>query len=79
MTDVRAYAALTTYLQGLSLVRSLAVDEFAGDTVQLRVGLRGDLGLLRRIVALDAEHLAAADSPGTMTTGTTAPDFIWRP
>ena len=77
--DVRAYAALTTYLQGLSLVRSLAVDEFAGDTVQLRVGLRGDLGLLRRIVALDAEHLAAADSPGTMTTGTTAPDFVWRP
>lgn len=82
VTDVRAYAALTRHLQGLSLVRSLATAEFTGDTVQLRLELRGDLELLRRIVALDAAHLqpGVAAAPSAVTTpGSIGPDFIWQP
>jgi uncharacterized protein len=75
--NVRSYAALTGYLQELSLVRGLEVDELAGDTVQLRLELRGDVELLRRIVALDSTHLQAVPSGGTAPGD--APDFIWQP
>jgi len=81
--DVRAYAGLTKYLQELSLVRSLTADEFAGDTVSVRVGLRGDLELLRRIVALDADKRLHAAGTATATQSVTLagplPDFVWQP
>lgn len=73
--DVRSYAALTNYLEGLSLVRGVAVRELAGDTVLLDLTVRGDLELLRRIFALDSRLVAApvVDSPAP-----TAPDFLWQ-
>jgi hypothetical protein len=82
--DVRDYAALTTYLQNLSLVRSLAADEFAGNQVLLRLSVRGDLELLRRIVALDAEHRLQAvagmsNAAGADVTAGGAAEFLWRP
>jgi hypothetical protein len=76
LPDVRAYAALTTYLEGLSLVRAVAVRELAGDTVLLELAVRGDLELLRRIFALDS-RLAAA--PPTEPPAALAPDFLWQP
>jgi hypothetical protein len=74
INDVRAYAALTHYFSKLSLVRALAVEEFAGDAVALRLTLRGDKELLRRIVALDSTQLR----PGQPTTPGAA-DFTWQP
>ena len=74
INDVRAYAALTQYLSELSLVRALAVEEFAGDTVSMRLSLRGDMELLRRIVALDSTQLRPSQST---TPG--AADFTWQP
>lgn len=74
INDIRAYAALTQYLSKLSLVRALAVEEFTGDTVSLRLGLRGDKELLRRIVALDSTQLRPSQPtmPGVA-------DFTWQP
>jgi len=73
--DVRAYAALTTYLEGLSLVRAVAVRELQGDTVLLELAVRGDLELLRRIFALDSRLSAA---PRAEPPAATAPDFLWQ-
>jgi hypothetical protein len=75
LADVRAYAALTNYLAGLSLVRGLAVRELAGDTVLLELAVRGDLELLRRIFALDSRLV---ESPATELPSPVAPDFLWQ-
>jgi hypothetical protein len=74
INDVRAYAALTHYVSKLSLVRTLAVEEFAGDTVSMRLTLRGDKELLRRIVALDSTQLRPSQP-----TAAGAADFTWQP
>ena len=76
LDDVRSYAALMEYLEGLSLVRSVAVREFAGDSVRLDLTVRGDRELLARIFALDARIFPA---PGGESAATDAPDFLWRP
>lgn len=76
LEDVRTYAALTAYLDGLSLVRTVTVRELAGDTVLFELAVRGDLELLRRIFALDSRLVAA---PRSEPAAATAPDFLWRP
>lgn len=73
--DVRAYAALTSYLEGLSLVRAVALRGLAGSAVQFDLDVRGDLELLRRIIALDG-RLVPAPAPGAASE---APDFLWQP
>jgi hypothetical protein len=75
LQDVRAYAALTTYLEGLSLVRDVAVRELAGDTVLVELAVRGDLELLRRIFALDSR---LAPAPRAEPPAADAPDFLWQ-
>ncbi len=75
---MRAYAALTTYLDGLSLVRSVSLRELSGSTALLDLSVRGDLELLRRIFALDG-RLAPAPRTEPATTGQEAPDFVWQP
>jgi hypothetical protein len=76
LENVRAYAALTTYLEGLSLVRAVAVRELAGDTVLLELAVRGDLELLRRILALDSR---LAPAPRAESSSAAAPEFLWQP
>jgi hypothetical protein len=71
---VRAYAELLAYLNSLSLVHEVAVVEVSGDRVQLRLALRGDLELLRRIAALDSRL-----GPGTAADAGDATDFTWQP
>jgi hypothetical protein len=74
LTDVRAYAALTKYLEGLSLVRSVSLRMLSGSTAQLALEVRGDLELLRRIVALDGrlQPLAQGDASGEVA------EFTWQ-
>ncbi len=67
ITGLKAYADTLNYLETLTLVRSVAVDQVAGDTVQFRLTLRGDPVTLRRAIALDQRltSLAPADEVGT--------------
>ncbi len=69
LDGVRSYAALTTYLDGLSLVRSVSLRELSGSTVLLDLGVRGDLELLRRIFALDGRLTPAARTEGRDDAG----------
>jgi hypothetical protein len=47
-----AYAQTLNYLEGLTLVQNVAVEEVAGDTMRFRLTVRGDAGTLRRAIAL---------------------------
>lgn len=76
VTDLAAYAGLLDYLNTLSLVRSVAVVEVAGSTVQLELAVRGDLELLRRVAALDT-HLAVVRADPAAGAG--GVDFNWQP
>ena len=78
LDGVRSYAALTTYLEGLSLVRSVSLQELSGSTALLDLGVRGDLELLRRIFALDG-RLVPAVRTEPATTEQELPDFVWQP
>jgi hypothetical protein len=77
VTDLTAYAGLLAYLQSLSLVREVRVDEVSGDTVSLLISLRGDIQLLRRVAGLDT-HLVAGAQPGG-DAGGAGTDFTWQP
>jgi uncharacterized protein len=78
LEDMRSYAALTTYLDGLSLVRSVSLRELTGSTALFDLGVRGDLELLRRIFALDG-RLTPAPRTEAAPTRQESPDFVWQP
>jgi hypothetical protein len=77
VTDLQAYAGLLEYLQSLSLVRAVSVDEMTGEAVRLKLSLRGDVELLRRIAALDTRLQAGVRATGT--PGAEGTDFTWQP
>jgi hypothetical protein len=63
---IRAYAALTDYLNSLSLVRAVEVRSLDQGVASFAVTLRGDAELLRRVVSL-GQHLkpvASAEGGG---------------
>jgi hypothetical protein len=50
--DLGAYARVTSYLEALTLIRALSVDELSGDTVVYRAQVRGDASHLARAIDL---------------------------
>jgi hypothetical protein len=50
--DLGAYARVTSYLESLTLIRALSVDELSGDTVVYRAQVRGDASNLARAIDL---------------------------
>ena len=75
LAGVRDYAALTEYLEGLSLVRDVSVKQLQRDSVQFELEVRGDSDLLRRIFALDG-RLVPASATAAGAAGTV--DFVWQ-
>jgi len=67
ITDLKAYADTLNYLEGLTLVRSAAVELVNGDTVRFRLQVRGDAGLLARAVRLGA-RLVPEQGDGVVAT-----------
>ncbi len=62
--DLNAYASTLNYLEGMTLVRGVAVEQIAGDTLRFRLAVRGDATTLRRAIALDNQTRAAdSDAP----------------
>jgi hypothetical protein len=76
VSGVKAYASLLEYLKSLSLVRSIAVDELAQEVVGLRLTIRGDLDLLRRIASLETR---LRPPPPDAASGPEALDFLYEP
>jgi hypothetical protein len=53
--NLNAYASTLNYLEGITLVRGVAVEQVLGDTMKFRLAVRGDAGTLRRALALDGK------------------------
>lgn len=60
---LNAYANTLNYLEGITLVRGVAVEQVLGDTMRFKLAVRGDATTLRRALALDGKlvPLAAAE------------------
>ena len=53
ISDLNAYAATLNYLEGMTLVRGVALEQVTGDKMRFRLAVRGDAATLRRAIALD--------------------------
>lgn len=62
ISDLNAYAATLNYLEGMTLVRGVALEQVAGEKMRFRLAVRGDAATLRRAIALD-RRLVPADGP----------------
>jgi hypothetical protein len=65
--DLNDYAATLNYLEGMTLVRSVALEQVAGDTLRLQLAVRGDATTLRRALALDSTLLPSTTTDGAAT------------
>ena len=54
------YAATLNYLEGMTLVRSVALEQVVGDTMRFQLAIRGDATTLRRALALDSKLVPSA-------------------
>jgi hypothetical protein len=53
ISDLNAYAATLNYLEGMTLVRGVALEQVTGEKMRFRLAVRGDSATLRRAIALD--------------------------
>jgi uncharacterized protein len=51
--DLNAYAATLNYLESMTLVRGVALEQVSGEKMRFRLAVRGDAATLRRAIALD--------------------------
>ena len=56
------YAATLNYLEGMTLVRSVALEQVVGDTMRLQLAVRGDATTFRRALALDSKLVPSAST-----------------
>jgi hypothetical protein len=64
ISNLAAYAAAVNYLEGMNLVRGMALDQMSGDTMRLRLAVRGDAATLRRSMTLDKRLVLQPPEPG---------------
>lgn len=74
--DLDAYASTLNYLEGMTLVRAVALEQVSGDTMRFKLAVRGDAATLRRAIALDS-RLVSQDQ-GTAPAGERL-SFRYRP
>lgn len=53
ISNLDAYASTLNYLEGMTSVRGVAVQNVTGDTLQFRLAIRGNADALQRAIALD--------------------------
>lgn len=51
--NLNSYASTLNYLEGMTLVRGVALEQVTGDTMRFKLAVRGDVATLRRALALD--------------------------
>jgi hypothetical protein len=61
--DLDAYASTLNYLEGMTLVRAVALEQVAGDTMRFKLAVRGDAATLRRAIALDSRLVSQDEGP----------------
>lgn len=75
--DLDAYAATLNYLEGMTLVRAVALEQVAGDIMRFKLVVRGDAATLRRAIALN-NKLVSQDDAAALALGERL-TFRYRP
>ncbi|MBM0108719.1 DUF2066 domain-containing protein [Steroidobacter sp. S1-65] len=60
--DLDAYASTLNYLEGMTLVRAVSLEQVSGDTMRFKLAVRGDASTLRRAIALDSRLVSQDDA-----------------
>jgi hypothetical protein len=60
--NLDAYAATLNYLESMTLVRAVALEQVAGDTMRFKLAVRGDAATLKRAIALDNRLVPQGDA-----------------
>jgi hypothetical protein len=63
IANLNAYASTLNYLEAMTLVRAVSVENLMGETLRFKLSVRGDLATLRRALALDNRLVPLAQSP----------------
>lgn len=65
--NLNAYATTLNYLENMTVVRSVALEQVAGDTLHFRLAVRGNAEHLKRALALDNKlvPMTSADDPAS--------------
>ena len=63
IANLNAYASTLNYLEAMTLVRGVALENVAGETMRFRLAVRGDVATLRRALALDNRLVPLAGTP----------------
>ena len=74
--DLEAYASTLNYLEGMTLVRAVSLEQVVGDTMRFRLAVRGDAATLRRAIALDSRLVSQDDGVASSGAHLT---FRYRP
>lgn len=64
--DLDAYASTLNYLEGMTLVRAVALEQVSGDTMRFKLAVRGDAATLRRAIALDSRLVSQDEGAAPM-------------
>ena len=64
ISNLDAYATTLNYLEGMTLVRAVSVEQVSGDHMRFKLTVRGDADTLRRAIGLD-DRLVPAAAPAT--------------
>jgi uncharacterized protein len=78
ISDLNAYAATLNYLESMTLVRAVALEQVAGEKMRFRLAVRGDAATLRRAIALD-HRLVPADGPDGVSGAADRLAFRYQP
>lgn len=60
--NLNSYATILNYLESMTLVRAVALEQVTGDTMRFNLAVRGDAATLRRALALDGKLVPLAQS-----------------
>ncbi len=67
--DLDAYASTLNYLEGMTLVRAVALEQVSGDTMRFKLAVRGDAATLRRAIALDSRLVSQDEGAAPSASG----------
>jgi uncharacterized protein len=69
ISNLEAYAATLNYLEGMTLVRGVALEQVSGEKMRFRLAVRGDAATLRRAIALDHRLVPIDAADGSADAG----------
>jgi hypothetical protein len=69
ISNLDAYAATLNYLEGMTLVRGVSLEQVTGEKMRFRLAVRGDAATLRRAIALDRRLVPLDAADGSPDAG----------